>query len=152
MKKIILGLLFASMFVFQACKDLKEVQCMGVNKFKLNSINAEAIDADIYLKLKNPNPFGFTIGKSEFDVTYGGIKVGKAKLVKGVKIQGNAEDVYAFKLQSNFKNVLSLDNVMNLLQAVNQAGVVELKGNLNVKKGFVSKAFPITFNQKINID
>lgn len=152
MKKIVLGLLFTCMFIFQSCKNLKEVQCLGVSKFKLNSINTEAIDADIFLKLKNPNTAGFTIGKSEFDVSYGGIKMGKAKLLKGVKIKGNAEDVYAFKLQTNFKNVLSLDNVMNLLQAVNQAGLLEIKGDLNVKKGLVSKKFPITYNQKINID
>lgn len=152
MKKIISTLLFGAMFILQSCADIKELQCTGVNKFKLNSINTEAVDADIYLKIKNPNKAGFTIGKSEFDVSFGNIKVGKAKLLKSVKIKGNNEEVYAFKLQTTFKNNLSLDNVMNLLQAVNQAGTVELSGNLVVKKGFVSKKFPITHKQKINID
>ena len=152
MKKIILNLLFVSILILQSCKDLKPLQCSGINKFKLNSINTEAIDADIQLKIKNPNNFGFNIRKSEFDVTYAGIKIGKAKLLKKVKINGSAESNYTFKLQTVFKNVVTLDNVMGLLEAVNRKGALDLKGDLNVSKGLVKKKIPITYSEKINVD
>jgi len=152
MKKVILSLLFTSLLIFQSCKDIKEVQCTSVSKFKLNSINTEAVDADISLKIKNPNKFGFNIKQSEFDVSFSGIKIGKAKLIKTVKVAASSEDAYVFKLQTTFKNVVSLDNVMSLLQAVNQKGSVEIKGDLNVGKGMAKKKIPVNLNEKIMVD
>lgn len=152
MKKIILSLVLLTAFIFQSCKEVKELKCTGISKFKLNSISTEAIDADINLKINNPNSSGFKIGKSEFDVSYNGIKIGKAKLVKSVKIKGNAESDYTFKLQTTFKNVVTLDNVMALLQAVNTKGSLNVKGDLNVSKALVKKKFPISYTQSISAD
>jgi len=68
------------------CRDIKEVQCTGVKGFKINKMDAKGIDGDILIGIKNPNAFGFSIYKSAFDVTYSGIYLGKAKLVKRVHI------------------------------------------------------------------
>jgi LEA14-like dessication related protein len=152
MKIIHILVLSSILLALHGCIEIKELQCAGVQKFKLNSINTEKVDADVFLKIKNPNNVGFTIAESEFDVSYGGLTMGKAKLIKPVKIEGNTEDVYAFKLQSDFKNTLSLDNVVNLLLAVNQAGIVDVKGYLQAKKGFIAKKFPINYQQKISIE
>ena len=152
MKKIILSLVFTSLLVFQSCKDVKELQVSGISGFKLNKISTEAIDADVNVKIKNPNTSGFKIGKSEFVVSYEGIKIGTAKLLKKVKIKGNAETAYTFKLETVFKNNVSLDNVLALLEGFTRKGKVEIKGDLNVSKFLVKKKFPITFSEKISVD
>src|SRR3954471_15200581 len=99
MKHIALFLL-SVVFFFSSCKELKELQYTGVKGFKINKVNTAGIDADILLGIKNPNSYGFSIYKSEFDVTYSGIYLGKAKLTKRVHINGNAEQTYSFNLKS----------------------------------------------------
>jgi LEA14-like dessication related protein len=112
MKKIIVVLW--SVFVLSSCYNLKEVQYTGVQGFKVDRISTSGLEGDVILGVKNPNTFGFSIYKSEFDVTYSGVYLGKAKLAKRVFIKGKTEENYGFHLVSDFKDVNLLD-VMKLL-------------------------------------
>jgi len=138
-------------FFISGCRDFKEVQCTGVNGFKINKISTEGIDADILLGVKNPNKVGFSIYKSEFDVVYSGINLGKAKLSKRVHINANAEETYRFNLKSSFKGA----NLMDIMKLVNGAlgkGMVEVKGDLKVGKFFVRKKFPVNLKERVGLN
>ncbi len=149
MRKIIF--LFLSFLCLAGCRDFKEVQCTGVSGFKVNNLNPSGIDADLLLSIKNPNPFGFSLYKSEFDVTYAGVSLGKAKLSKRVHINANAESVYSFNLKSDFKNANLMD-VMKLVGGMAGKGTLEVKGDLKAGKFYLRKKFPVNLSEKIGLN
>ena len=151
MKKLTLFCLLSFMLCLFGCKELKELQYTGVKGFKVNKISAEGIDADILLGIKNPNNYGFSIYKSNFDVTYSGIYLGKARLTKKVHINGNAEETYSFNLKSDFKNV-NLTDVIRLLGGTSKKGTLEIKGDLKAGKFYLKKKFPVDVKEKVSLD
>ena len=143
--------LFFSLLFLGSCRNIKEVECSGVKGFKVNSIDTKGIDGDVMLGLKNPNAFSFNIYPSEFDITFSGIYLGKAKLSKVVRIKGKTEEVYSFNLKNDFKDINLLD-VMKLLNGAVNKGLVEVKGELKVGKFYYRKKFPVSVQEKINLN
>lgn len=145
-KFIIPAILF---LIFTSCKDFKEVQCTGVKGFKINKISAQGIDADIILGVKNPNKMRFSVYRSEFDVIYNGVNLGKAKLAKKVKIEGNAEKNYSFNLKSNFKDA----NPMDIMKLINGGGkgFIEVIGDLKAGKFYLKKRYPVKVKEKVDM-
>lgn len=148
--KIKLFLLFGFLLSFGACKNFKEVQCTGVTGFKVNKVSPQGIDADIFLQIKNPNATGFSIYRSEFDVSYNGMHLGKAKLSKRVHIRANAEESYAFNLKSDFKNANLMD-VMKLINGMSGRGMVEVTGDLKAGKFLIRKKFPVAVKERLSL-
>jgi LEA14-like dessication related protein len=145
---IFLVLLF---FIVSSCRNLKEVQCTGVKGFTVNKVNLQGIDADILLAVNNPNTVGFSIYRSSFDITFGGVYLGKAKLSKRVHIARKTEEVYRFNLKSDFKGA----NFMDIMKFVNGAlskGIVEVKGDLKVGKFLIRKKFPVNIKEKVGLN
>ena len=140
--------ILACLYVLTSCRDFKEVQCTGVKGFKINTINTQGINADIMLGIKNPNNIGFSIYKSEFDVVYSGVHLGKARLTKRVRISANAEETYSFNLKSDFNNI-NMAEIMKLMNAGNARSVVEVKGDLKAGKFYLKKKFPINVKERV---
>lgn len=122
---------------------------MGVKSFRLTKVNSDGLEGEVILGIKNPNPQGFSIYPSEFDVVYSGIKMGKARLYKRVHIEGNSEKLYTFKLKTSLKDI-SLMDVMGLLGG-GKLGNIEAKGNLKVGKFFIKKRIPVNISEKIGL-
>lgn len=142
-------LLILLSFFISSCRDLKETTVTGVDQFFVNKINTEGIDANLNLKIKNTNSFGFSIYPSEFDIVYNGMYLGKAKLNKRVHIDGNTERVYSFNLKSNLSD-LNVFDVLQLLNAENK-GKIEIKGDLKAGKFFLKKKFDVNYSDKIEL-
>lgn len=149
MQKITLLLLFIVSISFCSCKNLKELTVSDVEGFNLNKVSAEGIEGEIKLKIKNPNTTGFSIYRSEFDITFSGIRLGKAKLHKRVHIAANCERVYTFKLKSGPKD-LNIFDAIKLLNSDN-LGKIEVQGDLKAGKFFLKKKFPINYTDKVKI-
>lgn len=99
MQKIVLYIsIIVSLTFISSCKEMEEITVTSVDGFHLNKIDTKGIDAEIKLKIKNPNNMGFSIYPSNFDIVFSGIRLGKAKLDKTVHIDGKTERVYSFKL------------------------------------------------------
>lgn len=144
-------LLFAIIGIgtFASCKEFKEATVTDVDSVNLNKVTTEGIEADIKLKIKNPNNIGFSIYPSEFDVLLSGIKLGKAKLNKRVHIDANSERVYSFILKSNLSDLNPLE-IMKLLN-IDNAGKIEIKGDLKAGKFYLKKKFNVNYTDKVNI-
>jgi hypothetical protein len=101
---------------FISCKEFKEITVTNVDSFYMNKITTEQIEAEVNVKINNPNNTGFSIYPSEFDVMFSGVRLGKAKLNKRVHIEGKTEKVYTFKLNSKISEMNPLDalRLMNL--------------------------------------
>lgn len=134
---------------FNSCEEFKELQVSGVKSFRLTKVSAAGIEGEVILGIKNPNSRGFSIYPSEFDVTYSGIKMGKARLYKRVHIAANCEKMYVFKLKTDLKDM----NLMDIMGLVNggKMGKIEVKGNLKAGKFYIKRRFPVDFSEKIGL-
>lgn len=148
---VFLLVLFLFSLYFSSCKNLKELECTGVTGFKVNKISTEGIDGDIQLSIKNPNRVGFSIYKSEFDIRYSGVYLGKAKLHKKVHIKANKEEAYSFNIKNDFKDVNLID-VMKLLGGATFKNQIEVKGDLKVGKMYIKKKIPVDLKEKLSIN
>lgn len=136
--------------LLSACKDFKEAQITGLRGFKVNKVDAKGIDADIMLGIKNPNTIGFSVYRSEFDVFYNGVNLGKAKSSKRVHIDPNTEKGYTFRLKSDFKNT----NLMDIMKLMNGggSGLVEVKGDMKVGKFYLKKKIPVHVKERARLN
>ncbi len=151
LKRILFCFSVPCFLFFTSCKDLKEAQCTGVKGFKVNKIGADGLDADIMLGIKNPNSLGFSVYRSEFDVIYNGINLGKAKMHKRVHIAANTEKTYTFNLKSKFENVNLMD-IMKLINGGGGKGMMQVKGNLKAGKFWLKKKIPIDVKERVGLN
>ncbi len=116
---------------------------------KLTKISQQGAEAEMVVKIKNPNKTAFTIYKSDFDVSLNGINGGKAHLSDNVKIKANSEQTYTFKIKSDFSSISmnDLPKLMSLASSKNMK--IGLKGNLKVGKLFVRKNYPVEMSESV---
>lgn len=135
--------------LFFSCKELKEITVTDVDSFYINNITSENIEAEIKLKINNPNNIRFSIYPSEFEVIFSGIRLGKAKLNKRVLLDGKSEKIYAFKLNSKIADL----NPLDALRLLNLGGLgnIEVKGELKAGKFYVKKKFPVNYTDKVKL-
>ncbi len=147
MKKIIFILL--SFVLLTSCGDFQDVTFSGVEDFKITSLSQKGVEAEITTKIKNPNKVAFTIYKSEFDATLNGINLGKAHIARNVRIKANSEELYSFKIKSDFSKLsfADLPKIMNM--ASSKSVKVNLKGNMKVGKVLVKRSYPIDFTKNV---
>ena len=149
MRTLIVFIISTCILFFSSCKDFEEIKVTSVEGFYLNKVSPQGIEAEIKLKIMNPNKSGFSIYPSEFDVAYSGIKLGKAKLNKRVHINGNTESVYTFKLSSALGEL----NLMDAMQLLNSSkmGKIEINGELKAGKIFIKKRFPVNYSDRVQM-
>ena len=141
-------IVLASVFLF-SCREAKEIKVTSVEGFYVNKLSVENIDADLKLKIDNPNTMGFSIYPSQFDVVFSGIRLGKAKLDKRVHLNAKSEKVYTFKINSKLSELNPMD-ILRLLNLEN-LGKIEVNGDLKVGKFFIKKKFPVSYTDKVKI-
>lgn len=138
-----------TLFILTSCQEFKDVEVIGVDSFFINKINTDGIEAEVKIKIQNPNSRGFSLYPSEFDIIFSGIRLGKARLYKRVHINANSEKVYTFKLKSKLEDLNILD-AMRLLNPDN-LGKIEVKGDLKAGKFYLKKKFPVNYTDRIKI-
>lgn len=149
MRKLLFLISALCVLIFVSCEEFKEVEVKGVKSFRLTKVGTEGIEGEVILGLKNPNNKGFSIYPSEFDVTYSGIKMGKARLYKKVRIAPNSEKLYTFKLKTSLQD-MNLMDVMGLLNG-GKLGNIQVKGDLKVGKFYIKKRVPVNISEKIGL-
>lgn len=140
--------ILTSLFLL-SCKGYKEITVTNVESFYLNKITTDKIEAELNVKINNPNTMGFSIYPSECDVVFSGIRLGKAKLDKRVHIDGKSEKVYSFKLNSKIADLNPLD-ALRLLN-LEKLGSIEVKGELKAGKFYLKKKIPVNYTDKVKI-
>ncbi len=135
------GLLLSSCF-----GELKEISIISINDFKVTKLTAEGIEGEIKVTINNPNTIGFKVFRSKADIMYGDLKLGKAKLVKKVKIPANSNTEHTFLLKGNFKDA-SMADIPGLLMGKSKQ--MEIKGYIKAGKWYYKKRFPIDEKQKL---
>lgn len=140
---------FLCVFLLSSCGEFQEVTFSGLESMKLIKVSQQGAEAEMVVKIKNPNKSAFTIYKSDLDVTLNGITGGKAHLSENVKIKGNSEQSYTFTIKSDFSSI-SLGDLPKLLSLAKSKNIkVGLKGNLKVGKFLVKKSYPVDMSESI---
>lgn len=148
MRKTFFYLLLVCCFSFASCR-IQPISFSGVENTKLGALSQKGVEADITVRIKNPNSLSVTIYKSEFDLFLNGLSVGKAAIAKKVKIKGNTEASYTFKIKSDFSK-LTLNELPQLLSiALTKNAKIGLKGEIKGGKFFIKKKFPVEVNQSV---
>lgn len=138
-----------SILLTSCASDFQEVQFSGIENVKMINISQKGAEAEITARIKNPNSTSFTIYKSDLNVSINGLDAGMAHLTDNVKIKGNSEESYIFKVKSDFSK-LSLTDLPQLISIATSRNVrVSLKGNLEVGKFFYKKTVPVEFNESV---
>lgn len=135
--------------IFASCEEMQDLKVIDVDSFFVNKLNSEGIEAEVKLKIENPNKMGFSIYPSTFDIIFNGVRLGKAKLAKRVHIDGKSERVYTFRVNSKLEDLNPLD-LIRLLD-IDNLGKVELKGDLKAGKLYMKKRFPVSYEDRIKI-
>jgi LEA14-like dessication related protein len=143
------GIVLIFLLSLVSCRPFEDISLKSVDGFYLKKLTKDGIDSELKLNIQNPNKVGFTIYPSEFDIVFSGVKLGKAKLDKKVKIKGNSEKTYAFNLQSNLSdlNLLDIAKILN----IENLGKIEVKGDLKVGKMLIRKEYPVNYIDKVKI-
>ncbi len=149
LKKTVYSALLLCALLLASCRDLKDITLTNVDSFHIQKMSLKEIEGELQLTIKNPNTVGFSIYKSEFDIIYGDVKLGKAKLHKRVHIGANTEKSYVFKLKTSPES-LNLGDVMKLIGNAS-SGTIRLKGELRAGKLFIKKRFPVDYVDRINL-
>ncbi len=132
-----------------SCGEFQEVTFSGIESMKLIKVSQQGAEAEMVVKIKNPNKTAFTIYKSDFDVTLNGITGGKAHLAKNIRIKANSEQTYTFTIKSDFSSI-SFSDLPKLMSLANSKNIkVGLKGNLRVGKFLVKKSYPVEMSENV---
>ena len=146
-------MLFAFCVVgFTSCTDFKEVTFSGVENISVTSLSQKGVEAEVTVRINNPNNASFTIYKSDMDVTLSGINAGKAHLANNVRIKAKSEEKYTFKIKSDFTTISLADIPAIIGMGMSKNAKIGLKGNLNVGKLFVKRSFPVELTQNVPLE
>ena len=136
--------------ILTSCAPLKDLEFTGLKGFRVDEIGTKGIKGDVMVSIRNPNPFGFTIYRSAFDVTYAGVKLGTATLSKKVRIKAREERDYAFRLESDFGSA-TLSDVMKVLNSASRRERLDVKGDLRAGRLFVRRKFPVALSEPVHL-
>lgn len=152
MKKYALIVFTFCCIVFTSCNDYQEVTFSGIENVNVTSLSQKGVEAIVTARIKNPNKVGFTVYRSEMDVTIGGIDAGKAHLADNVKIKATSEVAYTFKIKSDFSNLSMVDMPKIIAMAISKHVKIGLKGDLKVGKLFVKRTFPVNITKDVPLE
>jgi len=130
---------------------VKDLELKEVNRFNLKKLDPTGMESELHLSINNPNRFGFHLYPSEFEIKYSGISLGKAKLVKKVKIKGHEEKVYVFELKNDFSNMNFLE-FTGLIQPGKFKNEINIKGDLKAGRILFRKKFKVDHTQEVSFN
>lgn len=148
--KTILKLAFVlSVIVLSSCSKFQDVVVRKVEGAKIIKMGADGIEAELDVRLFNPNKYSFSIYKSDLDIDLNGTSLGKASISDKIKIKADAEDVYKVKIKTKFNSSSTFGLPALLALASSKTANIHIKGNIKAGKFFYKKRVPVDTKQKI---
>lgn len=147
----LLILLLVAALLF-SCKNYEDVSIGKAEGMRLVNYSQKGIEAQVGIRIKNPNRFGFKVYKSTMQVSLDGAEVGEAKLKKKVRIKPTSDDVHYFDIGADFSKLNPLD-LAKLTQVIQKRSVnATIKGEIKVGNLFYKKKIPINLSQRIDLN
>ncbi|MDP4827216.1 MAG: LEA type 2 family protein [Flavobacteriales bacterium] len=145
------ALLFLVMSTMVSCKFYKDVEVLDVEDVNITKFNKDLVEAEITLRIKNPNWYAVTLTQSDIDVFVNQKEMGKVMLTEKVKLPSKSVNSRKLVLRGNYKDIKGsfLDNLLSLLFA-NKADF-QAKGFVTGKALLVKRKVPVDFSESIDL-
>ena len=134
-----------------SCKPIYPPLFAGIDSYNFNRAEANAMEVQLNVKIKNPNAFNILIKKYDLNVIVNGTKIGQAKSKEKVRLTKQTEQAYPFYLQTDLQNVLA--QILPGLSSIINNKPIELKLEGYIKGGAfgVSKKFPFSVTRPLEM-
>lgn len=134
-----------------SCGPWKEISVSTIEGVRLGKMDKDGIEAEIDVKINNPNNTSFTIYNSALEVKINDVSVGHPHLKKNVKIKANSNETYTFAVSGKVEKIFSGGGgLFGLLAiAMNKSVNIKIKGDIKAGKFYYKRKFPIDDNQKV---
>ncbi len=146
--RLIPTLLFAALLSLSSCKIYQDVDVIEVENVIFNEFDNEGAEAEVWLKIKNPNAYKVVLTDSDVDLYFEGNHLGKVQLVENMVVPKKSLSTQIMKVEVEYNNMETLmGNVFTLLFKENF--LLEAKGQVTGKALFVSKKVAIDFKDTL---
>jgi len=143
-------LAFAILLVVAACVDYKEVEFISLENAELNKISPNGIEADLWVKIKNPNDYKIKVETKDLTFSINGKEVGKAKLAQQLELSKEGTEVYKTAIIVSLPADGNIDLGLILLMSGGKI-TLGLKGEIIGKAKGISKTVPVDFTESVSI-
>ena len=143
-------LAFAILLAVTACVDYKEVEFISLENAELNKISPNGIEADLWVKIKNPNDYKIKVETKDLTFSINGKEIGKAKLAKQLELNKEGTEVYKTGIIVSLPADGNIDLGMTMLMSGGKI-TLGLKGEIIGKAKGISKTVPIDFTESVSI-
>ena len=123
----------------------KDVEIVKLENAAVKKFSSKGIEADVFLKVKNPNSYNISIVNSDLDIFINEKPVGKAKIADKITFPKNSEKIHCIHIESDFEKLGS--GVLTTLASVLMSQSI----NLGVKGDITAKAFILQKKVKVDI-
>ena len=122
----------------------REVEIVKFENASIKKISSKGLEAEVILKVKNPNNYNITIANSDLDIVINDKPLGKAKIAGKITFPKKSEAVHRILIESDFEKLGG--GVMSMLASV----MLSQSVNLGVKGDITARA--LFFRKKIKVD
>lgn len=120
------------LFSLASCHSYKEVSVSGIESFSIKKLDKKEMTAEIGVKVKNPNDFGFTVYSGKADIYLAKMKLGNARLEKKVRIPAQSSGTYFLLLRVSFDKINLQDIINNF--SFNNLAKMKIDGHIKAGK------------------
>lgn len=133
-----------------ACVDYKEVKLLGIENVSLNRISGDGIDADVWLKIENPNDYKIKVETKDLIFSLNGKKVGNTSLKEELVLEKSTTKVYKVPLNVAVPPNGTIDLGLMLLMGGGKL-TLNLKGDIIGKAKGISKTVPVDITESVSL-
>lgn len=148
--KIIISVSLFFLLFLGACSEFNEITIGSPSAIKVNGLNDNKLNIDLYLPIHNPNNLKFRITKIDMNIVLNDNYLGKITNADHVSIPASSDEKLRFNLDLEIKSVVK--GLISIVNIVSQ-GRVEVKsdGYIRVRCGFVGKTIPVHNETSVNV-
>ncbi|MEY3398695.1 MAG: hypothetical protein RL220_1289 [Bacteroidota bacterium] len=144
--RIILLMLLPLLF---SCKLYQDVEVVEVENIVFNEFGDKGAEAEVWLKISNPNGYKVLLTESAIDLYFEGRPMGEVLLLDKIEVPKKSQSTQVMKVEVQYDNLEELlGNVLVLL--FKEEFQLEAKGYVKGKALFVAKKVDINFRETLS--
>ena len=134
--------------LFFSCKLYKDVEVVEVENVVFNELGENGAEAEVWLKISNPNGYKVVLTESAIDLYFEGKEMGEVQLLDKMEVPKRSLSTQVMKVEVQYDNLEDmLGNLLVLL--FKQEFQLEAKGYVKGKALFVAKKVDINFRETL---
>ncbi len=138
------------LFSFVGC-HIQPISIGKLEKARLVSFSAKEAEIELAVKINNPNFMGFTLYRSDIQLTVEGINLSTVQLEDRVRVIRKSDKLHVFKIKADLSKLSFTDLPKALTIAQKRSANIALSGTLKAGNFFYRKKFPIDYKDRVDI-